>query len=123
MVWRWAILPPITVLFITTSCTAVWGPDNLVQALLVHGYVAHHLLVGVEDPLGPLGGLTGHSLCDCLGQCQVLLGKEVLLQLHVAHPVDEQAKNDGLAVVELGLARHIAAGEQVVHERPAQQEA
>ena len=54
------------------------------------------------------------------GQRHVLLGEEVLLQLQV---VDEQAKDDGLAVVELGLARHIAAGEQVVHGRPAQQEA
>ena len=51
-VFSWAFLPPIIVLFFTTSCTAVWGHDNLVRAFLVRGDAGHHLLVGVDDPLG-----------------------------------------------------------------------
>ena len=43
--------------------------------------------------------------------CQVLLGEEVLLQLHVAHPIDEQAEDDRLYVVELHLAGLVGAGE------------
>jgi hypothetical protein len=91
--------------------SAVWRHDNFVQACLVRGDHVHHLLVGVEDPLGPLGCLMGHSLCD--GHCQrhVLFSEEVLLQLHIAHPVDEQAEDDRLVVVELSLADDVSAGE------------
>ena len=98
-------------MFITTSCTAVWGHDNLVQAVLVRGDAGHHLLVEVEDPLGHLCGLMGHGLCDCFGQRHILLGEEILLQLHVVDPVDEQAEDDGLAEVEVSLAGQVVADE------------
>jgi hypothetical protein len=94
-------------LLIATSCTTIWGHDHLVQSHLVRGDAGHHLL----DPLGPLGGLTGHGLCDCFVQCHVLLGEEVLLQLHVVDPIDEQPEDDRLTVVELGLADRVGSGE------------
>ena len=68
-------------------------------------------MVGVEDPLGPLGGLACRGQRDRLGKRHVLLGEKVLLQLQVVDPIDEQAKDDGLAVVLLGLTGHIAADE------------
>ena len=55
-----------------------------------------------------------HGLCDCLVQPHVLLGKVVLLQLHVIDPVDEQTEDDQLAVDELGLADQVGAGESHV---------
>jgi hypothetical protein len=113
IVFSWAILP-VTMSLVATVATAVWGHDDLVQALLVRGDAGHHLLAGVEDPMGPLGCLMDHCLCDCLGQHQVLLGEEVLLQLHVVDSVDEQAEDDRLAVVELRLAGQVAAGESHV---------
>jgi uncharacterized membrane protein YphA (DoxX/SURF4 family) len=80
-------------------------------AISVAIFSGHHLLAGVEDPLGPFGCLTGHCLCDCLEQRQVLLGAKVLLQLHVVDSVDEQAEDDRLTVVELSLAGQVGAGE------------
>jgi hypothetical protein len=107
IVFSWAILL-ITVLFVAA---AAWRHDTLVQAFLVCGDTVHHLLVGVEDPMGPLGGLTGHGLCHCLVQRHVLLSEEVVLQLHVSHPIDDQAKDDWLTVVEFSLAGQVGAGE------------
>jgi hypothetical protein len=65
-------------------------------------------------PWGPLGGLTVHGLCDCLVQPHVLLGKVVLLQLHVIDPVDEQIEDNRLSVDDLGLADQVGAGESLV---------
>jgi hypothetical protein len=48
---------------------------------------------------------------NCLGLRHVLLGEEVLLQLHVVDPVDEQPEDDWLTVVELSLADHVSSGE------------
>jgi hypothetical protein len=113
IVFSWAIFP-FTMYFVATVATVVWGHEDLVQALLVGGDASHHLLAGVQDPLGPLGCLTSHCLCDCLWQRHVLLGEEVLLQLHVFDPIDEQAEDDRLAVVERGLAGQVGAGEPYV---------
>ena len=77
---------------IATSAAAVWRHYNLVQALLVGGDAGGHLLAGVEDPLRPLGRLVSESPCDSFGQSDVLLSKEVLLELQVTDPVDEQAE-------------------------------
>ena len=82
---------------------------SLLQVFLVRGDGVHRLLVGVEDPLGPLGGLTCHCLCHCLDQRHVLLSEEVLLKLCVAHPIDEQAEDDGVTVVDLCTAGLVGA--------------
>jgi hypothetical protein len=110
-VFSWAILSPITVLLIATSGAAVWWHDNLVQALLVGGDASSHLLVGVEDPLRLLGSLTCHGQCDSSGQRHVLLGEQVLLELHVTDPVDEEAEDGRFAVGVLCLAVDVAAHE------------
>ena len=88
-VFSWALLPPITVLFIATPCAAVWGHNNLVLAHLVGGDAGDKLLAGVEDPLRPLGCLPRYCQLDGLVQRHVLLSEEVLLQLQVVDPVDE----------------------------------
>ena len=108
IVFCWAILP-ITVSFVATAATAVRWDLDLLQVSLVRGDSVHHLLVGVEDHLGPLGSLTCHCLCHSLDQRHVLLCEEVLLKLCVTHPIDEQAEDDGVAVVDLCTAGLVAA--------------
>ena len=44
------------------------------------------------DPLRPLGSLASNGHCDNFCQSDVLLGEEVLLELQVTDPVDEQAE-------------------------------
>ena len=108
-----ALCSRVIVTFVATVWTAVWWYCDLVEALLIRreGDGRGSLLAGVKDPLGPLGRLSNHRQCDCFAECHVRLGKEVLLELHVVDPVDEQPEDDGVPIGDLGLAGHVTAGE------------
>ena len=92
--------------FVTSIVTAIWRHDYLVEPPLVCGDGHHGLLTGVEDPLGPLGCLTCDGQYDGLVQGHARLSEEVLLQLYVVDPVDEQAE---VTVGVDSLASHVSA--------------
>ena len=94
----WAVTG-VTVFLLPTAVAAVRWDFGLPQVLLVGGDARHCLQVPVKDHLGALGSFSCHCYLYSLLQCELLLRQEVLLQLRVVQPGDEQALDDGLTEV------------------------
>ena len=94
----WAVTV-VTVFLLAAVVAAVCGHLGHLQALLIGGHDSDDLLLAVEDNLGALGSFSGHRHLERLLECEVLLCQEVLLELHVIKPSDEQALDDRLTEV------------------------
>ena len=72
---------------------------EILQALLVAGDACHVLMAGVEGLLGPPGCLPDDGHRYTLIQCQVLFIQQVLLELCVTEPIEDQSLGHILTVV------------------------